>query len=323
MEQFKKDLRQKKTRGTVDLPQDTEIATGSDPKHEGVWVGWYLPLMAVPGWDTKLKGCSVERLVRHTHAAQSSLVQKLGSEQTALKNADKTEGFQILRPCLPRSDDGKLQSNLPWTRNFFVSFHREFRNDELTCSESRESEWKELIYAITSQGTDPADRKVTLRSGDVKLLTDVYAHLAEYVATKDKGHMDAARFMQKEVVGDAEAQKAIEEFRAHDTIETAYRSAVEKVESTSTLAGLSENETLYSDIRGSHEGEECNSHGVAEKHAVHKKPEKTKKSKKHRHGREAGDKENRQAKRRKIDHQESEANTRGHQAQELSTNELK
>ncbi|GKT75400.1 hypothetical protein ColTof4_07823 [Colletotrichum tofieldiae] len=85
MELFKKDLRQKKTRGTVDLPQDTEIATGSDPKHEGVWVGWYLPLMAVPEWDTKSKGCSVERLVRYPHAAQSSLVQKLGSEQTALK----------------------------------------------------------------------------------------------------------------------------------------------------------------------------------------------------------------------------------------------
>ncbi|GKT55309.1 hypothetical protein ColTof3_02648 [Colletotrichum tofieldiae] len=276
MELFKKDLRQKKTRGTVDLPQDTEIATGSDPKHEGVWVGWYLPLMAVPEWDTKSKGCSVERLVRYPHAAQSSLVQKLGSEQTALK------------------------------------------------------------------GTDPADRKVTLRSGDVKFLTDVYAHLADYVATKHKGHMDAAvsivdgfnpapwissshllRFMQKGVVGDAEAQKAIEEFRVHDATETAYRSAVEKVESTSTLAGLSENETLYSDIRGNHEGEECNSHEVVEKHEVREKPEKTKKSEKHRRGREAGDKENRQAKRHKIDHQESEANTRGHQVQELSTNELK
>ncbi|KAK1964313.1 hypothetical protein LY78DRAFT_694241 [Colletotrichum sublineola] len=80
---------------------------------------------------------------------------------------------------------------------------------------------------------DPADQVVTIRSGDLKLLTKVYAHLAEYAATKDKTQVDAAvriindsnpapwissvhlqQFMQKKRVCDGEAQEAVKEFRA-------------------------------------------------------------------------------------------------------------
>ncbi|KAK1993729.1 hypothetical protein LX36DRAFT_714368 [Colletotrichum falcatum] len=78
-----------------------------------------------------------------------------------------------------------------------------------------------------------ADPKVIISLDDFKLLADVYSHLAEYAATKDKSQIDAAvkiidmsnpapwvssvnlqNFMQKKWVVGAEAQKALDEFRA-------------------------------------------------------------------------------------------------------------
>ncbi|KAK2022528.1 hypothetical protein LX32DRAFT_698618 [Colletotrichum zoysiae] len=80
---------------------------------------------------------------------------------------------------------------------------------------------------------DPADRTVTISSADFKLLTDVYSHIAEYAATKDKNQVDAAvrivdasnpapwissvhlqDFMQKKWVIGVKAKKAVEEFCA-------------------------------------------------------------------------------------------------------------
>ncbi|GKT41915.1 uncharacterized protein ColSpa_02096 [Colletotrichum spaethianum] len=139
MEQLKKDLHEKIIKGTVDLPRDTEIATGSDPKHEGVWVGWYLPLVTVPGWDMKLKGCSVKRLAEAPQLPQSSLVQRFSPEQTALKvicrMQTRQKGAKYYALAYPDPTTGICKA-FHLGRGTSVFFHREFRKDELASSES-------------------------------------------------------------------------------------------------------------------------------------------------------------------------------------------
>ncbi|KAK2055507.1 hypothetical protein LY76DRAFT_685938 [Colletotrichum caudatum] len=85
--------------------------------------------------------------------------------------------------------------------------------------------------ASTQLPVDSADRTVTISSADFKLLTDVYAHLAEYAATKDKSQVNEAvrivdasnpapwvpsvhlqDFMQKKPLTTEKAEKAVEEF---------------------------------------------------------------------------------------------------------------
>ncbi|WYZ34543.1 hypothetical protein EsH8_I_000819 [Colletotrichum jinshuiense] len=145
MEKLKEHLRMKKTSGTADLPRETEKASGDDEKLEGLWVGWFLPLEESLEWDEKLKGCSVKMLV---NGGASNSVHRLGQQDTALKvicrMRTESKDMKYYALAYPDSQTGICHAIfLGSGRQVF--FHREYRDDEMTRSHSRERGWTTLI----------------------------------------------------------------------------------------------------------------------------------------------------------------------------------